>query len=381
MPKRMAPGGMHPALQRTILAGAVGVALVFLFQVYLKAYRPGGYDFTGYTETARDFLAGKDPYRTPTPFPLIYPLFACVVMAPFALLPYWLSNAVWFLVNLGSFYLALDLLCGLTGTPPRERRFLAAVVFLLMLPVVQNSLLNGQINLLLLLLCVLFLHSETQGLSLPAGAALAAAVALKIVPGILLLFLLARRSWRTLAWTALFLPLFLFAAPWPVTGARLWEYYAGYLASFLGPQLAEPSTFHSSRLDSFALYGVLKYAGLSPDSRWAWLALSGALAAWPAWQALHRRPAVPLFCRFLAAAPLIIPSSEPHHLTLALPAFILLTEDARRRSGRAWARPAGVAALFWLGRVSFVFYFLGLAACYLLPGRADGFFPPARARR
>lgn len=90
------------------------------------------------------------------------------MLIPLTTIPYWLAELVWFSLSVASFWVGGLLLVRIAG---REINTgvgwhlllpgLATFVFLLW--PIQSNLLNGQVNLCVLLCCILFLHFFMRG--------------------------------------------------------------------------------------------------------------------------------------------------------------------------------------------------------------------------
>ncbi len=368
-------GSDRPLWQRIALVCFALATLLFLVQSYRKAYRPQGTDLTSYLLSADALLHGRNPYVTAATFPYIYPLFFAFLLIPLAVLPYWLATLAWFVAGVGSAVLAVRLLLvharEWTGVGWQRRMLLPMLfVVLLMLGSIQNNLLNGQANFVVLALCVLFLHATARGRSLAGAAYLGAAVAIKLVPLIFVPYLLARRRYGQLALTAALAVLFC-ALPALFLGSRILPLYRDYVDTFLLGAVA-----HGTTRMFFTLGGFLGW--LSPGlpaglpvrvlcaglvmlpimlQEWRWRArTSGAFDMWMAAQ-------------YFLAILLISPLSETHHLVFALPALTLLVLAAVFGDRRASVPGRLLAAAFVLFAVGQLakhgpFYFLAIATTY-----------------
>jgi hypothetical protein len=363
-----------PQTLRILEALGVLVLLVFLIQAFHHAYRPEGYDFTPRLEAARALVSGVNPYLLPTPFPLTYPLFICVLLLPLAWLPYGLANLLWFLLGAVCLWFSARWTLEAYDSRAGERdfRFAFILFFFALLNLIQNNFVNGQVNLAVLALCLLFFKSLNQKRHAAAGAFLAAAVAFKCTPLILAAYLVFRREWKTLAWTFFFTPLFLFALPAIFGGAAIFGYYQGYLFHYVLPSFSSPpfppGTDFQLKNYLHALFPSLGGVGLS-------LAADLPVLALPAWlQLSNRKPSmkfeVLIFSAYMALAPWLTPISETHHLAAIFPAILILTRYFLWEKTGPWGPRllalGMVYALTWAGKFSFEFYFLLIGTCYFL---------------
>jgi alpha-1,2-mannosyltransferase len=307
---------------------------VLAVQTASRAARADGNDFTSYLLATRALWNGENPYTVPTPFPFIYPLFLCVLLAPLASAPYAASVALWYAANVAAIGLALTMTLRLSGAEPRRMVVVLAVVCLLMGGVLQDNLLNGQVNPIVLGLCVVFAWCHLDGRPHAAAMALGAAIALKLTPAILLLFLIRRRAWAV-AGEAVAAAIVLAAAlPWLVAGDRVQDYYTYYVDTFLrarlsGVALVDPVTF--------SLAGVWRAlsstTGMYDALVFALLAAAALLIIDRGEGADDRSTATLTVCLYLAASLLVTPMSEMHHLIYLMPGLAVLTWRAARPAG------------------------------------------------
>jgi len=414
--------------ERTALCLMLGAVVFLLFQTFQKAYRPIGYDFTSYLLSAEALWNGRNPYHTNTGFAYIYPLFLAFVLIPLTAVPYWLSNLLWF--GLSIFCLLAGCLCLLkiakddTGTVVDRRLAVPALVlFLFFLSPIQSNLRNGQVNLIVLFCCVLFFRNWAQYRVVAGSAWLGAAIAIKLMPAVLLMFLVVRRQFRALAYTLCFAALFCMI-PGTVAGGKLSEYYRDYAHFFLLPSLMASSSGAAPPVKaeakesrpvplSFTLQGAIQFV-FSECKGSSWPKYAGLLITIAAlfavdvasvrssWRQPHRDAtlrgasgkgidaSVPrgtcaalagsdvwLFCEYLLACLLISPMSETHHLVFVIPAAMLVgakTWNGRRSAARSSFIP--VAAFIVCFLLANVFkrtplYFLSLLILAILTIQAS----------
>jgi Glycosyltransferase family 87 len=364
-------------LVRVISVCLWGISVVALaLGVLHKAHRVHGNDFTMYLDAAKALIAGQSPYAMAGTFHYMYPLFLAAVLGPLVAVPRDVATIVWFLASVVSLLGAARVTVGLARVAGVIRTDvpltvpLIALWFLLFDPI-QSDLLNGQVNFQVLLLCVLSLRACLTRRTFGSAWPLAAAIAVKLNPALLLGFLGARRRWVAIALCLALTAVFVFT-PLVALGRTGWSAYGTYLSTFLLPRLSAEIPSH--RDVRFSVNGVL-----------------GALV--PAWgQALWRRAvgaSLPLlglvvvenlsrrwrpagqelwiFCLYLMALPMMTPFSEVHHLAYAFPGAALLALRSLPEVSASRSRPSalGVAAAFLLlagGRLdrSGPYFFLAL---------------------
>ena len=371
------------AASKTARAAIVGLlivmAAVFLVQTFGKAHREIGYDFTSYLASARALAHGENPYATGSAFPYLYPLFLAFALIPLTLVPYWLAVFLWYAISIAALASAACVFAGLTkaeqpasgSDQPLLPLFTLSV---LLIPILQNNLLNGQVNFLVLLLCVLFLKFHLENRVFLAPLMLAMGIAIKIVPAILILFLLVRRRFQEAALTFA-LAVVLCLAPAGLLGAKsanvIAEYFNSmFLGRFTGDHLAAAKGMF------FSLAGFLSY--LVPDAAEAgWLkpisvglvVLIVLLTHYRVRSDPRRETQARIFSLYLIAILLVVPMSETHHLAFLLPAvFLTLVMPTRMRRlhpALRWGIPGMFFVLFWLGKSYKLGPFLFLATAYL----------------
>lgn len=320
--------------RRVILTATVLLSLFFailLVQTYNKAYRDVGYDFTSYLLSAQAILHGENPFQTDSPFTYMYPMFFAFAMIPLSLLPYWLSNFLWYIINVGSLLGSIFILIKQSSTGLKTdwgaHLYAPLVVALLLLTaIIQNHLLNGQVNFVVLLLCVLFLKYDFEDRIWLSSVFLALAVAIKLVPLVFFLFLLLRGRYKSLLLSSVFFVAFCLL-PAITLGQGLLDLYADYLRHFVFGKFSGGET---GQHVYYTLHGFLSQIaptlrsipGLKIVSA-AVVALSVAVVDFVAIRRNGRRASWWTCHLYLMAILFISPLSETHHLAYLLPAFVL----------------------------------------------------------
>jgi hypothetical protein len=344
------------------------VTAVFFVQTYGKALREGGNDFTTYLRATDAFWRGESPYRIDVPFPFVYPLTLCVLVWPLVLVPYRLAVGAWYVVSVA----AVGLMFGSLAAGG-WRVAAAALTLLPSLDIVQNNLVNGQINFLILALCAVFWKLWVTNRRTAAGIALGCAVAVKMTPALLLVMLTLRRDARTMAVALATAVVLGVCLPWLVQGGLIADWYHDYATGFVASRLADPVV--GDRL-TFSVAGVLaRWRGASSayDAPLAAAVVLGVVA----WLDVRRRrhageesPAT--LALYLATIPLLTPISETHHLAFLLPAMFLLMVEVlagRLPSWIAIAVAVVVALVRFVPEVAFVAVLATVGSIALAPAR------------
>jgi hypothetical protein len=342
------------------------LAAVFLAQTFSRANRDIGYDFTSYLLSAQALAHGENPYETGSVFKYIYPLFLAFALIPLTALPYSVAVPLWYLIAVGSLIWSVRIIVGLAADGQGlawGRRLLIPLcgMTVLLIPVIQSNLLNGQVNFLVLLLCTLFLKFHVENRTLPAAAMLALAIAIKIFPAILLLFVLFQKRYREVVLTAGF-AVALCLLPAALMGREGLGVIQWYLQSVLLGMHAGIAMSSAERL-FFNLSGVI--SRVVPGLAWTvWLQLASTAIVVSAIVVIQQllRPwtqknkATVLFSLYLLAILLISPLSETHHLTFMIPAaiFLILWPIPIPNASRQMCIlvPTAFFTLFWLGKLT-----------------------------
>lgn len=302
------------------------------FQTFGRALREGGYDFTSYLLSSEAFWSGNNPYLTGSPYPYIYPLFLTVVLIPFTFLPAVLADSLFLLLNIillfysfitvVKYYVKEKLLPVENLALP----FLALTIFLL--EVIQNNLLNGQINIIVLFLTILFLVFYLKEKPIESSIFLSMAIAIKLTPLIFLFFLIKRKEYKIVSLTILFSFLFIFGLPYLIQGSNTVEFYQYYFNKVKDLSFAEnlkPKTkiFTLNDFISF-LIPVLKETILFKILCAA--AVIVILFIMDKGKSFNGpRKEILIFSIYSAGILLITPMSETHHIIVILSALSIIT--------------------------------------------------------
>lgn len=213
-------------------------------------------DFNVFYFAASELIAGRDPYQDSlhawTPY--LYPPVLAELMTPLALLPLPAAAYLWFLISLSAATVAARMAAALAGLPPDEgqgtlraaplpqtavaqrvaaffpdlatpRNFIALLIAVILLRFILDNFKLGQVNLIIAMLAVAHVYCYATGRRRLSVAALALAAAMKLTPGLLVAYHLARRRWRFAAVCALCSGL-LMAASFLPFGARATETFS-----------------------------------------------------------------------------------------------------------------------------------------------------------
>ena len=152
-------------------------------------WQPSTIDLQVYVYAMKDMLAGKDIFATTTPFwhlYFIYPPIAAVLMAPLAIGPYLMWQLVW----TAALVWAQQSVLRRCGVPRGWKLGLVGVAVVLAVEPIRTTLGYGQVNTLLMAFVVADLLPDVEGRRrrLPQGVLTGLATAIKLTPGLFIVF-------------------------------------------------------------------------------------------------------------------------------------------------------------------------------------------------
>ncbi|MCA2218289.1 glycosyltransferase family 87 protein [Jidongwangia harbinensis] len=202
-------------MTRLSTAGKIALAVameIMAIAVVVALDAFGSLDFDVYRAATHEWRTGGSIYELPEqqtamgPLQLVLmnPPVAAVVLAPVTLLPRTLGIAVWWVVSLAALAVAVFVVArAIQARLPRvDARWLTALALpaLTLLGPVRDELTFGQMNIVLMALVLADLLTPRP--RWPRGLLLGIAIAVKLLPGVFLLFLLLRKDVRALIWSA-----------------------------------------------------------------------------------------------------------------------------------------------------------------------------------
>ena len=363
--------------RKTLAAAAIVATVVLGAQTWHKAFRPGGNDLTSYLLSARALWDGQSPYGLDTPFPYIYPLFLAFVIIPLAMLPYGAAVISWFAASVAALGAVLveSAFRRIADGGRRSAELVIAATVLITFNIIQNNLLNGQVNFFVVLCCLMSIvvgrvppspvstdvgrvppsPGTARGGPVRSGLWLGAAIALKLMPVLLVVYFLVRRQFRAIlvaGVTALGLalaPALLLDGPAGSVESgfsRIAAIYSQYARELLMPMMTAPS---GDGVLAYSLASVVQRSlGVAPA---LWMdvlcaaAVLGTIAAVDVRTWRRRGDHLAAAAAYLVAIVLISPKSETHHLAFAIPAVAVCCACVFREGRRAVRLPALLSAV------------------------------------
>ncbi len=285
--------------------------------------------------------------------PFIYPPFAAIALAPFALLPWGAAKTLYVAVSVAALAWTLYLVARRYNP---ERKQVALLVTACALPVamllepVRATIDFGQVNLLLMVLvatdCLL---PKTR---YPRGMLIGLAAAVKLTPAAFVLFFLVRKDYKAAA-TAAATGAIATVASFAILPTESVRYWFGGLGNVSG---LSGSAFHTNQSIQ-AVLARLHVTGLPFDALWLFF---GALLLALVVVAMRKAADAPAIALALNAVftLLLSPISWSHHWVWIAPALLAVVCHARTlpaASARGWyATAVVVAAVFVIAPHSFL---------------------------
>lgn len=300
-------------------------------------------DFAAFRAGGEAVLLGVSPFEVATGdgYLFLYPPFAALVLAPLGLLGFETGFALWTFATVVALEVSVWLLLGLLAPGSRLRRarftVLAVVAAIPTTPVLY-LLGFGQINVLLMLLCVLDLARRPGRFQ---GVAIGIAAGIKLTPLIFIAYFLLTRRTRAAAVSAATFAGTLAVGFLALPGASV-SFWTEHFLSTDRMVPAGASPFVQS------MRGILVQLPGFLDAQWVWLLLALVVGAFgllvSAWAGRRGLEAAGVLACAVTGL-LISPISWPQHWVWVVPGLALWLWWARERGGAAHS--AGVLAS-WL---------------------------------
>ncbi|WP_433390666.1 glycosyltransferase 87 family protein [Micromonospora sp. KLBMP9576] len=348
------------------------VAMLALLAVLPALYLPGlvhdFFDLKIYMRAMDWWAAGNplydyvQPDRVQGELYFTYPPFSALLLRPFALLPLGATVTIFtVLTGLAVVVTTRWLLAPVIARHGLPRVFTLTVAVLLVLAVesTRETITFGQINMLLVVLILADLLFAVSRASRWAGVGIGLATALKLFPGIFIVYLLVTRRWRAAAVASVTAAAatLLAAAVAPRDSWRFWTHELW----------ATDRVGRTDYTGNQSLFGLLSRitAPEKPDQL-LWLLLVAAIAGYGLWRAARAARAGDLLAGVTLTGlvgALVSPITWTHHIYWFIPAVVVLADAAlstdaatgagARRRRTLVALAVGTSALVVYGVVTF----------------------------
>lgn len=199
--------GRIARLLRSPIAMRIYAVLLVLLVAFLwynmvrRAVNGHGSQYDDFVRFSRDLAYSKlNVYRDyPADYTITkYPPFFSLLFAPLVPLPTVIGASLWFWLSLG-LAVASAYLCAVTVAGPvevRRDKMLVVVPLLLTAGIIGSNLETAQVNTVTLFAVCLALYAFRRRADLSAGGLLGVATALKLTPGLFVLYFLYKRAYR-----------------------------------------------------------------------------------------------------------------------------------------------------------------------------------------
>ena len=347
--------------------------LIIIFSILFiqTLHRYDNNDFTSYLLSSKALLSGSNPYTTGSPFPYIYPLTFAFFLIPFSTIPELFTQILWFIFNVWMLYYSALFLMKIENNFLAEHKYsVLAITAVILLNFIQNNLVNAQVNILIIFLCIQFFIFYKEGKYNFSAIFLAMAISIKIVPVFILLFLLFNKKYMQIFRTILFSLLFL-TIPAIVTGDKIIAYYTYYYKSLIYAHIIPVSSFATGMFFNLPSLIRLIYPG-SFNGMIIYLLnfifiVSLFLILFYYNKRLNDWFLFPvLFIGFL----LISPISETHHLIFLFPCIMIITNNffskKHLRNYLDWALVFFIIASIALSKFIPFFYLIFILSTLIL---------------
>jgi hypothetical protein len=174
--------------------------LVTIASGAITAVKRGG-DLESYLRASRRLAAGENIYVDEI-FPYMYPPFLAFLLTPLIFVSPGTAKLLWYLANISFIILSFVLLFKLARAKPNKRFLLVFLSLLFTLRFLGDSTHRGQVNILILFLCVLTLYFFNRARLGWAALFLAMAIAIKLTALLLVGYFLFKRKFRFCGLTA-----------------------------------------------------------------------------------------------------------------------------------------------------------------------------------
>ncbi len=301
------------------------LAAVVVRTVLLPNQPPTPYriDLDVYRTGAQVFLAGGDlygqipPLREGTELPFTYPPIAAILFVVFAIVPLWVAAILLTLSSVTTLAVSLHLVLASVLARPRREIAWVAVAFtaaLLWLSPVRETLDFGQINILLMVLCLVDVmrgRGKWWG-----GTLVGLAIAIKLTPIVFFLLFLLRRDTRAMIVAALSF-LFFTGIGFLVMPTASVEYWTSTLGNT--DRIGDPGYAANQSIN-----GLLARFQIDSGLVWFLVALAvGLFCGYVAWRLLQQGHHTAAVLAVAASSLLCSPVSWTHHWVWVIPLIAL----------------------------------------------------------
>jgi Glycosyltransferase family 87 len=320
-----------------VIFGFISLVL-FFYQSIRNYFKFSGIDLTSYIQASQWFFNGENPYQE-VPRPFIYPQFILMVVYPLNLLQ---SSDIGKAIGVAIWSLGLYISLFLTYAASWKMLLkhqslkealiknyvLIALMTIILHPFLQDEFINGQINLFVLGCTAGFFFMLQKDKQFLAALFLAAAISLKIAPGLCILYVVFTKQYRSVLYIIPLVLIFNLAIPYLINNQSL-EYYI-YFVSDVMPKITGLDFEGGFR--SFSLLSTVSHLfkiHWNPLFKMATLGILAIGLFLPIYSLARNEFKgsndyfkFVLFASIITIIPITFPMSEAHHLLLQTIPFL-----------------------------------------------------------
>lgn len=240
-----------PSRRRWFILGVLLLFIALSVQYTLKITRrgEGSSAFNRWRPQVLAMADGEDSY---VKFSYPNPPMMALILLPYYLLPELAGALAWYYTKVALTLLALMWTFRLVEDPERPfPDWAKALAVLLSLKPIMGDLTHGNVNLLILFLCVAALYAYQNRHEVGSGVLLGLAIVCKVTPALFLPYFVWKRAWKTLIGCVAGMLLFYVIVPsvyfGPSRNAELLGSWGNLMVKpFLSGQIAYPEYFNQS---------------------------------------------------------------------------------------------------------------------------------------
>lgn len=282
----------------------------------------------------------------------VYPPQFALVWSVLGLLPFYVSLVLWLTVEVVCYGTSVVLLARMLWPNIRLQPAIGlGLTTAILTPFILDTGVANVNCVLLLAVVATFATLHRRPKSWAAGIPLGFAIAFKVTPLAIVVYLLLRKQWRT-ASSAVMTALLLSVMTALVVGVGPLVYYLTHFVQFGQTSMRNgPAPYNQSLLGVLQLYGLHHALPASPATqRLIFLGYALMVALIIGWTTLRTKPNLLMDMGLASLTPLLFsPLVEQMHMVLALPAVLVLMKTAaderplhHGNRGTAYSSPAAV---------------------------------------
>lgn len=240
-----------PTRRRWFILGLLLLFIALSVQYTFKITRKGegSSAFNRWRPQVLAMAAGEDSYGK---FSYPNPPMMALILLPYYLLPELAGALAWYYTKVALTLLALTWTFRLIEDPERPfPDWAKALAVLLSLKPIMGDLTHGNVNLVIMFLCVAALYAYQNRFDVGAGVVLGLAIVCKVTPALFLPYFVWKRAWKTLLGCVAGMLLFYFVVPsvffGPARNVELLGSWGNLMVKpFLSGQVAYSEYFNQS---------------------------------------------------------------------------------------------------------------------------------------